>query len=81
MDENVVYLSAKDQVRRRGWRVVGVMLYNQLFTHTQKLSLYKKRKDADGVVGLVGFTDVTHRSSSSLGSFLLMTASSLFVNI
>lgn len=27
------------------------------------------------------FTDVTHRSSSSLGSFLLMTASSLFVNI
>lgn len=81
MDENVVYLSAKDQVRRRGWCVVGVMLYNQLFTHTQKRVYIKKRKDADDVVGLVGFTDVTHRSSSSLGSFLLMTASSLFVNI
>lgn len=27
------------------------------------------------------YNDVTHRSSSSLGNFLLMTASSLFVNI
>lgn len=68
--------------------MVGVKLYNRLFYTNPKpkfvcafFYLFFFFLDADGVVWLVCFTDVTHRSSSSFGSFLLMTASSLFVNI
>lgn len=39
----------------------------------------KKKSPADSLIEV--FWNVTHRSNSSLGSFLLMTASSLFVNI
>lgn len=39
----------------------------------------KNPKPADNLTEV--FWNVTHRSNSSLGSFLLMTASSLFVNI
>lgn len=39
----------------------------------------KRKKPAESLTEV--FQNVTHRSNSSLGSFLLMTASSLFVNI
>lgn len=53
------------------------VMQQAIYTYPKK----KKKQCADGLVWRVGFPDVTHRSSSSLGSFLLMTASSLFVNI
>lgn len=84
MDGNVAYLSVEGQVSGRGWCMVGVKLYNQLFTRNPNFFFFNSFffvKYADGVVWLLCSTDATHRSSSSFGSFLLMTASSLFVNI
>lgn len=64
------------ELRARSGEEVGVWWvwsYTTSYLHIPKNYVsIKKRKDTDGV---------THRSSSSLGSFLLMTASSLFVNI
>lgn len=49
-----------------------------------KMSIFSVAGRADGLLAdspTEGFWTITHRSSNSLGSFLLMTASSLLVNI